>query len=446
MQRRITFSLSLLSLTVPVAGLSGDVPDPPVGWMNIPGELVFSEAFDPGTISKRWGFKEDFALREGGLKRTDFDPSEEKRVFLKDSAFHNTIVQFDFKLSGETTNLRLVTGSGGGYNSITEITPDHIQVNTPKDADAGFVPSHLGESVRKSHRDKWQTMTVEYWGEEMVAYLNDREYVVGSHPIIDRTRQYFAFQFDRPGAVIDNVRVWEATGQHDDWKRRRMRLVKDQKERDGVKRDPVDRFRYESVNLKSRLTLEDATYRDLVKKHADLKERLEDAYPEAFATHKELTKGILKKKLELKANDPEFKLMETTVHKASRAEDAYVVSHKPALAEVSKELFRSELGIIRKQLEKKGDEELARLVAETAKRQKELEARFPEAFASVDAKVEERKAARLALNDDPEFKARNREVADAHQAIKAYEHEADPQVAQLEEESKAYLDSLKLEK
>ncbi len=436
--RGITFSIVLAT----TAMVADEVPEPPLGWMCVPGDLVFSENFDPETLSDRWGFKEDFALREGGLKRTDFDPAEEKRVFLKDPAFHNTVVQFDFKFSGKTTNLRLVTGSGGGYNSITEITPDYFQVNTPKDAEAGIEPSHVGECVRRSHGSQWQTMTVEYWGNEIVAYLGDREYVLGRHPIIDRTRRYFAFQFDRPGAVIDNVRVWEAAAQHDDWERSRMRLLKDQSERAGVKRSPVDRYRYEYTNLKSRLTLEDQVYRDLVAKHAEMKERLEDRYPEAFATHKELTKGILKKKLEVKANDPEFKLMETAVHKARRAEDTYVVSHKPALAEVPKELFRSELGIVRKQLEKKGDKELARLVAETAKRQKELEARFPEAFVSVEGKVAERKAARLALNDDPEFKAGNREIADAYQAIKAYEREADPRLLQLEAESKAFLDAL----
>ena len=34
------------------------------------------------------------------------------------------VIQFDFKLTGKTTDLRLVTGSGGGYNSITQIRLD----------------------------------------------------------------------------------------------------------------------------------------------------------------------------------------------------------------------------------------------------------------------------------------------------------------------------------
>ena len=105
--------------------------------------------------------------------------------------------------------------------------------------------------------------------------------------------------------------------------------------------------------------------------------------------------------------------------------------------------FPSELGQVRAQLEAAGDKQLAALVAETARRQAELEARFPEAFESVDAAVEKRNAIRKSLNNDPEFQARNRAVVDAGKAIKDYEQQADPNLAQLEADSKAYIDSLK---
>ena len=46
---------------------------------------------------------------------------------------------------------------------------------------------------------------VEYWDDEMIVHLSDTEFILGRHPIINRTREYFAFQFDLPGAAIDNV-------------------------------------------------------------------------------------------------------------------------------------------------------------------------------------------------------------------------------------------------
>jgi hypothetical protein len=440
--------LSLFSICAISATAHAQNAAAPNSLMCIPGELIFSDNFAPETVSDRWGFKADFALRDGALLRTNVNPTESKRVFLKDSSFHNTIIQFDFKLTGKTTALRLVTGSGGGYNSVTRIHRAHFQLNTPVDRDAGIVPAHLGECVRKPRPGQWQTMTVEYWGVEMIAHLNDKEFVIGKHPIIDRTRRYFAFQFDLPGASIDNVRVWKATGQRENWPETRRKLTAVQTAREPVKRDPSERYKIAYVNLKSRLTLTDQAYRDLVATHDRLKAALHANYADAFASHKELTKLIAKKRQQLKAADPEFKRMEVAVNKARKAEDAHVLSTKPDLARLkedgtAKQRFASELGQVRAALEAAGDQQLAVLVAETAKRQAALEARFPQAFENVYDAVEKRNAKRKDLNANPEFQARNKAIVDAGKAIKAYEEQAAPNLAQLATEAKTYTDSLK---
>jgi hypothetical protein len=442
-----TFAVCIYNATPTIA----ETLDPPDTLMCTPGELIFSEDFAPESVSDRWGFKADFALRDGALLRTDVEPNETKRVFLKDPSFHNTIIQFDFKLSGQTTDLRLVTGSGGHYNSVTQIHSNDFQVNTPIDRDAGIVPAHLGDCIRKPLRDQWQTMTVEYWNDEIVAHLSHSEFVLGQHPIIDRTRKYFAFQFDLPGASIDNIRVWKATGQRDNWVATRKQLEVTLAGGAPVQRDPGERYKIEYTKLKSRLTLNDPTYRDLVARHEQLKAALQADYAEAFITHKQLGKLIAKKKQRLKATEPEFKAMESAAHRASRAEDAYVLSTRSELARlkddgVPKQRFISELGQVRAQLEATGDKQLAALVAKTAERQASLETRFPLVFESVDSAVEKRYAKRNELNDDPDFQARNRAVVDAGKSIKTYEQKAAPNLAQLAADAKAYVDSLKSSK
>ena len=406
--RLIAFLLSILAISTRAGA---ETPVLPNALMCIPGELIFSEDFDPETVSERWGFKADFALRGGALLRTDVHPTENKRVFLKDPSFHNTIIQFDFKLSGKTTDLRLVTGSGGHYNSVTQIRRNHFQVNTPADRDAGIVPAHLGECIRKPRFGEWQTMTVEYWNDEIVAHLSDNEFVIGRHPIVDRTRKYFAFQFDLPGASIDNIRVWQAKSQRVNWTQTRKKLAALQSGRVRVKRNPAERYKFEYTNLKSRLTLQDQAYRDLVARYDKLKAALHRDYAAAFASHKQLGKLIANKKRHLKQTDPDFKSMEIKVHRASRAEDVYVLSRKPELANLKKngiprQRFTSELGQVRARLEAAGDKRLAAMVAETARCQRALEARFPEAFAGIDAAVKRRQVRRKSLNDNPEFQAR----------------------------------------
>ena len=443
---RFTIFLSFIVAISSVATTQS--PKPPNAWMCTPGELIFSDDFDPATVSDRWFFKAAFALRDGALVRTNVEPTDTKRVFLKEPSFHNTVIQFDFKLAGQTTDLRLVTGSGGHYNSVTQIHTGHFQINTPVDRDAGLVPAQLGECIRNPHPDQWQSMTVEYWEDEIIAHLSDNEFVLGKHPIIDRTREHFAFQFDLPGASIDNVRVWQATSQRDDWAKTRSKLAMAQANRQGVKRSPTERYKIQHMNLKSRLTLNDPAYRDLVAKYEKLQSALHADYPEAFITHKQIGKVIAKKKQHIKATDPNFKVMETLVHKARRAEYDYVLSTKPELARlkqdgVNRNRYPSELGLVRAQLEVAGDKQLVVLVAETARRQTELEARYPEAFQSVDAAVEKRNAIRKSLNDDSTFQARNKVVVESSKAIKQYEYKADPNLAKLEAASKAYLDTLK---
>ena len=156
----------------------------------------------------------------------------------------------------------------------------------------------------------------------------------------------------------------------------------------------------------------------------------------------------MKKKQKLRHADPEFKRMEVAVNKAHQAENAYVLSTKPELARLkengtAKQRFVSELGQVRAGLEADGDGQLAELVAKTGKLQVALEARFPEAFKSVDAAVEERNAKRNALNNDPEFQARNRAVVNADKAVKEYERKAAPNLAQLAADAKAYIDTIK---
>ncbi|MCP4887503.1 MAG: hypothetical protein GY904_12915, partial [Planctomycetaceae bacterium] len=166
-------------------------------------------------------------------------------------------------------------------------------------------------------------------------------------------------------------------------------------------------------------------------------------YPEAFATHKQLAA----RKKKIRANDATFKVMEIAVNKALRAEDDYVLSTQPELARlkqdgIAKQRYSSELGQVRAQLEVNADQQLAALVAETARLQAVLEKRFPEAFETVDAAVAARQENRKLLNRDPEFQLRNKAVVEAGKAVTAYLEQADPSVVQLAAEAKNYTASL----
>ena len=401
----------------------------PTTLMCLPGELIFSETFDPNTVSDRWAFKGDFILRDGSLRRTKLYPTENRRVRIQDASFFNTIIQFDFRFSDRTTDIRLVTGSGGHYNSVTQIRQNYFQVNTPSDREAGFVPSHLGECVSLSQKDLWQTITVEYWNDEVVAHTSADAFVYGLHPIVNRTREYLAFQFDFPGASIDNVFIWEAIGQKKNWESVRNQLMATQERRPLVPRTKEERIKYNLINVKSDLTRFDKTYQELVALHESLRSSLHTTYPGAFQTHKQLSKQIAYVKKKIRETDRTFKEMEIAVNKARKAEDEYIVSLNPDLQalrsdSIPQHRFLSEQAQFRRQLENNSDVQLGALVAKTKRLQKAIEHSYPEAFKSVDEAIEKRQAVRKSLNDDPMFQVLNQQVVEAGKAVKEYEQKA----------------------
>jgi hypothetical protein len=423
------FIIFAICLNLATVGVATAAAKEPTTIMCLPGELIFSETFDPDTVSHRWAFKGDFRLRDGSLHRTELYPTENRRVRIQDASFYNTIIQFDFKFSDRTTDIRLVTGSGGHYNSVTQIRPNYFQVNTPSDRDAGFVPSHLGECVSLSQQNSWHTITVEYWNDEMVAHTSVNTFVYGSHPIINRTREYLAFQFDLPGASIDNVFIWQAIGQKKNWESVRNQLADIQERRPPVSRTKEERIKYDLINVKSDLTRFDKTYQDLVALHESLQSSLHTTYPDAFQTHKQLSKQIAALKKKTRGTDTTFKEMENAINKARKAEDEYVVSLYPDLQVlrsdgIPQHRFLSEQAQLRHELEKNNDSQLQALVAETKRLQKAIELSYPEAFKSIDEAIEKRTAVRQSLNDDPAFQSLNKQVVEAGKAVKEYEQKA----------------------
>ena len=83
----MTSRLILSLVCIFAISATAETPAPPKALMCTPGELIFSEDFDPETVSDRWFFKAEFALRDGALLRTAVDPTENKRVFLKNTIF-----------------------------------------------------------------------------------------------------------------------------------------------------------------------------------------------------------------------------------------------------------------------------------------------------------------------------------------------------------------------
>ena len=110
---------------------------------------------------------------------------------------------------------------------------------------------------------------------------------------MNRTREYLAFQFDLPGASIDNVFIWQAIEQKKNWESVRNQLAATQERRPLVPRSKEERIKYNLINVKSNLTRFDEAYQELVAFGINLlRHRYTQRIPDAFQTHKQLSKQI----------------------------------------------------------------------------------------------------------------------------------------------------------
>ena len=392
-----------------------------------PRQVVFGETFTPGSVSKRWGIRAHYQINEGILQRTKHEPEETARTFLKDAAFHNVIFRFDFRFEG-AAEIRLMTGGGGGYNTVTQIFPTHFQINTAK-RNNEFAPSIQGECAFDFKKGNWHTMTVEFHDEEVVAHVDKKHFVVGRHPIINTKRTYLAFQVSGTGAAFDNFFVWESAPK-ENWPTQRKQLAASQAARPpAIKRDARQQYDLIMLKLKDRLSRSDAKYRDLVAHHEKLKAALKTDYPRAFRTHKELSKGIARQRMEIKGKDPRFKQMEGAVNQARKTEKEYIHSTHRELKNLPKHLYYAAFEERRKTMAY--DPRLKALEKITAGLKTDLHKEFPGAFREVDALVEKRNAYAASLRDDENFQTRKKSIAETNSAINNYLLDVDPRLKQL---------------
>ena len=168
--------------------------------------LLWGEHFSEGQISPNWFFQKEWEVKNGKLFRNQI-AGDNKRLFYKEPNFKDALIRFEFRFDG-AKDIRLVTGSNGGYNTVVHIRKNHFFIQTANDSNSSFFPIRHGECAYNFKDVKWYVMTIEFLGDQVVAHLDHQHIVYGKHPIIQKERTYFAFQVDRAGASFDNIQVF----------------------------------------------------------------------------------------------------------------------------------------------------------------------------------------------------------------------------------------------
>ncbi len=403
--------------------VSARTPSAPL--LTEPRQLYFAEHFS-GKASERFWYNADWSAENGILQRVE-NGSENTRIFLRDAAYQDALIRFDFQLQ-KSKDIRLMTGSHGHYNAVIHIRPDHFYIQTAKDETGPYFSYRHGECAYDFDLDRWYTMTVEFFGNQLVAHI-DREHVAyATHPILEKDRTYFAFQVDDQPAAFDNVQI--LTVRKHPGQAVNLEHIKAVSGKYPVKKTLAEEYEIQKVNAHEWLYQRHPEYRALVKEVDDLDELKKKRFPAAFSSHKELKKAALDLRKKLNQEDPDYKELLHATHRASRALDAYLFEQKPEVADLPDSRRKAELERLRRQ--HRDSAGYRSLLAASEAAQKKLESAYPQAFITDDAINQSRKAENQKLRGNPDYKKLQIERAAANRAQQDYLFSHDEKLADLQ--------------
>lgn len=406
--------------------VGADIPSPPL--LVSPRSLDFGDHFSEGQVSNRWHFQKEWTAENGILRRTEH-PGENRRIFVKNPVFKNSMIRFDFRFDG-ASDLRLVTGSSGHYNAVIHIRPDVFFIQTALDDRGPYFSHRHGECAFDFKRGTWHTMTVEFLGDELIAHLDHEHLVYAKHPILDQERTYLAFQVDQPEAAFDNIQLFKAARHRG--RDTNLSIIQQAAGRYPVKKSLQEQYDIQKTNAHDIFYQSDEAYRALVHRHEELKENEQRRYPEAFGSTKSFRKKISELRKRLYEEDPDYKESLFATYRGARALDAFLMAKEPSFESLTASRRPAELE--RLHLKYRTAPEYLKLVAAREAAQQHLESSYPQLFVPDEEINQKKKERRRALNDDPAFRKMVAETAAAWRARQKYLHSHDELLGKLQKQ------------
>lgn len=390
------------------------------------GNAIFQDSFSPQLVSNRWSVTENYTVDNGTLVRTEHTDGEE-RIFLKKPEYKDVVVKFDFQFKG-TQDIRFLTGTSGKYNAVVHIHPDRFFIQTAVDQTVPYFPAIHGICAFNFQQDKWYTMTVEIAGDEVIAHIDRKHFAYAQHPIIDRTRTYFAFQTATPGAVLDNVQLLQGF-KLKDWNDKRNQYISLQKNRPLPEMPLRDRWQMLKTNTHDFLYRNDSQYKSIVDSLAAAKQRQHEHYPEVFSSIKEVRKPLMELRKELATNDTQYQQLNKRVNQAKQEQKRYVLERFPQLESMPASESAAAAAQFRKTIAH--EKEFVVLKKQQEDAEEALEQAFPELFITNEEIQARQREEREKLKGSPEFQKVIQDVSELVRKEMEYRHQKNPELKQL---------------
>jgi hypothetical protein len=390
------------------------------------GSAILEDDFSGDLGSDRWFFQKYWAVENGVLVRTEFEKTD-ARIFIKKPEYKDVVVKFDFQFRG-ADDIRFLTGTPGKYNVVVHIHRDRFFIQTARDQTVPFFPAIHGMCKADFKENQWYTMTVEIVGDEVIAHVDRDSFVCGKHPIIDRDRDYFAFQVDKPGVAFDNVQLLHAKKKKQ-WEDQRDGYIARQEQRPPIRIEAKERYEMLKMNVHDKLYRTDEQYRAIVHALDQQKEKQHELYPEVFSTIKQVRKPVAEYRRNLQENDEGYKDTQQQINKAKRELIDYVLSKNQHLRKLKMSVYESEFEKARREAEE--DAAYQNLERHQQELETQMKTRYPKLYITDSAIQARQKKARLELNSTPHFRELIKATGDVARAELDYRHAANSELKEL---------------
>lgn len=204
---------------------------PPATLMVEPTERMLFEDFSAPELPPRWLTpKGQWKPTNGILKGLEIEAQKYTGNVRTKADFGRTfVIRSRFKMAGAQRTAMAFDGPKGHICRVT-IEPHGFSVQ--KDAsstDPNDPVRQLDTAAYPFSKNEWHTLTVEFDGDTVLAWVDDRHVVMGSDPKIDQDKNQFAqslrgVEAKDEALFIDEVEAWRGKPRAD-WPQHKARLL-----------------------------------------------------------------------------------------------------------------------------------------------------------------------------------------------------------------------------
>jgi len=197
-----------------------------------PKMIAIEESIFEDNLSKGFGegwktAKGKWENVDGSIKGSEIQSDMHGAVSRHDANFTDGVVKFNFKLEG-TKGISLSLNATKGHICRVAIKPSGFSVvKDAQDKKSGDKSVVLATGDTTIKTGEWHSMILELQGPNMLATLDGKTTIFGSHPAIDKAKANLGFTVAGESASFKDLKVYSGTLAKD-WDKAKDSFIKKQ--------------------------------------------------------------------------------------------------------------------------------------------------------------------------------------------------------------------------